>query len=39
MSGMAVAAGIYVASRRNAVTAANVNDVPPTPAAGPTCAA
>ena len=29
VSGMAVAAGIYAASRRNAVTAANVNDVPP----------
>ena len=27
VSGIALAAGIYVASRRNAVTAANVNDV------------
>ena len=29
VSGLALASGIYVASRRNAVTAANVNDVPP----------
>ena len=28
VTGVALAAGIYVASRRNAVTAANVNDVP-----------
>jgi inorganic phosphate transporter, PiT family len=29
VAGVAVAAGIYLASRRNAVTAANVNDLPP----------
>ena len=29
LSGMAVAAGIYVASRRSVVNALNVNDVPP----------
>ena len=28
LSGVALASGIYLASRRNAVTAANVNDVP-----------
>jgi PiT family inorganic phosphate transporter len=28
VSGIALASGIYVASRRNAVTAANVNDIP-----------
>jgi len=28
VTGIALAAGIYVASRRNAVTAANVNDLP-----------
>jgi PiT family inorganic phosphate transporter len=33
VTGVAVAAGIYGASRRNAVTAANVNDVPTAPAA------
>ena len=33
MSAVGVAAGIYVASRRTAVTAANVNDVPQRPAA------
>jgi PiT family inorganic phosphate transporter len=33
VSGVAVAAGIYVASRRTRVTAANVNDVPQRPAA------
>ena len=34
VTAVALAAGIYVASRRNAVTAANVNDLPrPTPAA------
>ena len=33
VSAVALAAGIYVASRRNAVTAANVNDVPRAPAA------
>ena len=33
VSGIALASGIYVASRRNAVTAANVNDEPrPAPA-------
>jgi PiT family inorganic phosphate transporter len=32
VSGVAVASGIYVASRRDAVTAANVNDMPPSPA-------
>jgi inorganic phosphate transporter, PiT family len=32
MSAVGVAAGIYVASRRTAVTAANVNDVPQRPA-------
>jgi inorganic phosphate transporter, PiT family len=32
VSGIALASGIYVASRRNAVTAANVNDMPPSPA-------
>jgi PiT family inorganic phosphate transporter len=31
VSGVAVASGIYAASRTNAVTAANVNDVPPRP--------
>jgi PiT family inorganic phosphate transporter len=31
-SGIALASGIYVASRRTAVTAANVNDVPRPPA-------
>jgi PiT family inorganic phosphate transporter len=30
VTGMALASGLYVASRRNAVTAANVNDVPGT---------
>jgi PiT family inorganic phosphate transporter len=29
ITGMAVAAGIYVASRRSVVNALNVNDVPP----------
>ena len=29
VTGMAVAAGIYVASRRSVVNALNVNDVPP----------
>jgi PiT family inorganic phosphate transporter len=33
VTGVAVAAAIYGASRRNAVTAANVNDVPTAPAA------
>jgi PiT family inorganic phosphate transporter len=33
VSGVAVASGIYNASRRTAVTAANVNDVPPRPLA------
>ena len=33
LSGTAVAAGLYLASRRNAVTAANVNDLPRIPAA------
>jgi PiT family inorganic phosphate transporter len=33
VSGLAVASGIYSASRRTAVTAANVNDVPPRPLA------
>jgi PiT family inorganic phosphate transporter len=33
VTGVAVAAGIYGASRRNPVTAANVNDVPTAPAA------
>ena len=33
VSGLAVASGIYAASRRRAVTAANVNDVPRPPAA------
>jgi hypothetical protein len=33
VTGGAVAAAIYGASRRTAVTAANVNDVPPAPAA------
>ena len=28
VTGIALASGIYAASRRNAVTAANVNDVP-----------
>jgi PiT family inorganic phosphate transporter len=31
VSGVAVASGIYGASRRTAVTAANVNDVPQRP--------
>jgi PiT family inorganic phosphate transporter len=34
VTGIAMAAGIYGASRRNAVTADNVNDVPTAPAAG-----
>ena len=41
VTGIALSSGIYIASRRNAVTAANVNDVPggvddlaPSPAAG-----
>jgi PiT family inorganic phosphate transporter len=29
VGGVALASGLYAASRRNAVTAANVNDVPP----------
>jgi inorganic phosphate transporter, PiT family len=33
VSGVALATGIYVASRRNAVTATNVNDLPRPPAA------
>src|SRR3954466_4757717 len=33
VSGVALAGGIYLASRHNAVTAANVNDVPPRPLA------
>ena len=33
LGGTAVAAGLYLASRRNAVTAANVNDLPRIPAA------
>jgi inorganic phosphate transporter, PiT family len=33
ISGVALASGIYVASRRSAVTAANVNDLPRPPAA------
>jgi len=33
VSGVALASGIYVASRRNAVTASNVNDLPHPPAA------
>ena len=32
VTGIALASGIYVASRRNAVTAANVNDLPRPPA-------
>jgi PiT family inorganic phosphate transporter len=32
VTGIAIAAGIYGASRRNAVTPDNVNDVPPAPA-------
>jgi hypothetical protein len=32
ISGIALASGIYAASRRNVVNALNVNDVPPTTA-------
>jgi hypothetical protein len=33
VSGLALGSGIYVASRRDAVTARNVNDLPPPPTA------